>query len=95
MVRHKLLAPLAWGWMPFCSLTLVISMMGHCHGQVTLEKAPADKAKAAVSVESKGVAVGKAFPDFELKDQDGSSFSLSKALKQGPVVLVVYRSADW
>ena len=108
MFGRKLSHPLAGGWLSFCSIALAVSLAGYCQGQVTMEKAPAkagsaakaaagsaDKAKAAMSAEARSVAVGKAFPDFELKDQDGGSFKLSETLKKGPVVLVVYRSADW
>lgn len=52
-------------------------------------------ATAQQSVQSKSIAVGEAFPNFELKDQDGNVFRLKETLKEGPVVLVVYRSADW
>ena len=45
--------------------------------------------------EKSGLAVGKKAPDWTLKDQHGSDQSLSLLIKQGPVALVFYRSADW
>lgn len=42
-----------------------------------------------------GLAVGKKAPEWTLKDQDGKNQPLSSFLKQGPVALVFYRSADW
>jgi hypothetical protein len=42
-----------------------------------------------------GLAVGKAAPNFTLKDQSGQAQSLESMLMQGPVALVFYRSADW
>lgn len=94
MVRRKLLVPLAWGWMPFLSLALAVSLTGYCQGQLTMEKTPA-KAAGQATAESRSVQVGETFPNFELKDQDGKLFGLKKSLADGPVVLVVYRSADW
>jgi len=87
-------------------LAFVLSL-GGCQGQVTMEDAKgaagaaakvageiADKV-AEVTAESKSVQVGERFPSLDLKDQDGKSFTLKQALAKGPVVLVVYRSADW
>lgn len=97
-------------WLPLASVYLSLFVAGLCHGQVQLEpssKTPAVQpavsqpttAKQATPsvavVQSRSVDVGEAFPDFELQDQDGATFSLHAALKKSPVVLVIYRSADW
>ena len=42
-----------------------------------------------------GLEVGKQAPLFTLKNQDGKDVELRDLLKQGPVALVFYRSADW
>jgi len=81
--------------MPFLSLALAVSLTGFCHGQATLEKAPAKTPAAQATIESRSIQVGEVFPNFELKDQDGKLFGLKKSLSDGPVVLVIYRSADW
>ena len=92
MVRSKSLIPFAW--LPLLSLALAVSLGGYCQGQVTTKEAPA-KAASKATAESRSVQVGERFPNIELKDQDGKPFALKKALANGPVVLVVYRSADW
>ncbi len=93
MVRRKSLLSLAW--LPLFGLALAVSLAGYCHGQVTMKDAPAKTADSKVTVQSRSIQVGAVFPNFELKDQDGKLFGLKKALTDGPVVLVVYRSADW
>src|ERR1051325_9420259 len=42
-----------------------------------------------------GLEIGERAPAFTLKDQDGKEVSLGALLKNGPVALVFYRSADW
>ena len=42
-----------------------------------------------------GLEVGQPAPDFALKDQTGKQRKLSELVKEGPVALVFYRSADW
>ena len=42
-----------------------------------------------------GLAIGQPAPSFTLKDQNGKEVSLESLVKQGPVALVFYRSADW
>lgn len=42
-----------------------------------------------------GIRVGTPAPSFTLKDQNGKEVSLKGLLKNGPVALVFYRSADW
>jgi cytochrome oxidase Cu insertion factor (SCO1/SenC/PrrC family) len=81
--------------MPLFGLALTVALAGYCHAQVTTKEAPAKTTKSKVTAESRSIQVGERFPHFELKDQDGKSFGLKKALSDGPVVLVVYRSADW
>ena len=93
MFGRKSLVPLAW--LPLLGLALAVSLGGDCQGQVTTKDAPAKAAASKATAESRSVQVGERFPNVQLKDQDGESFSLSKTLKNGPVVLVVYRSADW
>ena len=88
MVRRKSFVPLCW--LPLLSLAFIVSLAGYSHGQVTT-KAAESKATA----ESRSVQVGERFPNIELKDQAGEAFGLKKTLAKGPVVLVVYRSADW
>ena len=98
MFRRKSLVPLSW--LPLLGLALVISL-GGCQGQVTMEGAAdvagevADKVVAKVTAESRSVQIGERFPNIDLKDQDGKPFALKETLAKGPVVLVVYRSADW
>ena len=45
--------------------------------------------------ELSGLKVGEKAPAFELKDQSGRTVKLVDLLKQGPVAVVFYRSADW
>jgi cytochrome oxidase Cu insertion factor (SCO1/SenC/PrrC family) len=42
-----------------------------------------------------GPEVGASVDGFSLQDQKGTSHNLSDLLADGPVALVVYRSADW
>jgi hypothetical protein len=42
-----------------------------------------------------GPPVGSPAPDFEAKDQDGRTRSLSSLLGPNGTLLVFYRSADW
>jgi cytochrome oxidase Cu insertion factor (SCO1/SenC/PrrC family) len=93
MIRPKSLVPLAW--LTMLGLSLAVPLGGYCHGQVEMKEAPARAAATKATAESRSVQVGEVFPNIELKDQDGKSFGLKKALADGPVVLVVYRSADW
>lgn len=66
----------------------------------TAEQAPAPSDQQAQASEeppddSPGLSVGEKAPDFELKDQNGQSRSLTEMLKSGQVAMVYYRSADW
>ncbi len=45
--------------------------------------------------EHTGIKVGEKAPDFTLTDQAGKQRSLSEFLKNGPVALVFFRSANW
>ena len=45
--------------------------------------------------EDPGLAVGKKAPKIELKDQSGEVVKVADLLKEGPVAVVFYRSADW
>jgi cytochrome oxidase Cu insertion factor (SCO1/SenC/PrrC family) len=42
-----------------------------------------------------GIKVGEKAPAFKLKDQNGKERELSSLLKERPVALVFYRSAEW
>jgi len=42
-----------------------------------------------------GIKVGEKAPAFKLKDQNGKERELAALLKERPVALVFYRSADW
>jgi len=98
MFGRKLSHPLAGGWLSFCSIALAVSLAGYCQGQVTMKDAAAKAVEAVTgkaTAESRSVQVGERFPNVKLKDQDGKSFALKETLAKGPVVLVVYRSADW
>ncbi|HAV62381.1 MAG TPA: hypothetical protein DCY13_08465 [Verrucomicrobiales bacterium] len=50
---------------------------------------------AAPAAELSGLDVGAKAPAFALKNQDGAEVKLADLLKQGPVALVFFRSADW
>jgi peroxiredoxin len=50
------------------------------------ETAPADE---------DGLQIGQQAPAFSLHDQNGKEVSLAALLKNGPVALVFFRSADW
>ena len=107
MKAYRLKSPLRGGFWSAATLVLLLTWTGLCSGQVKDDaKGSAAKGSAAksakvseapkkVSAESRSIAVGQPFPDFTLTDQDGDSFQLSKQLKNGTVVLVVFRSADW
>ena len=45
--------------------------------------------------QSAGPEVGSTIDEFSLQDQNGTSQKLSDMLSEGPVALVVFRSADW
>ena len=76
------------------AMTLIAVLAPQVSAQKVLD-APKEKAAQQSTAGSKSIAVGEVFPEIALKDQNGKAFSLKAALKDGPVVLVVYRSADW
>ncbi len=45
--------------------------------------------------EHTGIKVGEKAPEFTLTDQAGKRRSLGEFLKNGPVALVFFRSANW
>ena len=45
--------------------------------------------------EHTGIKIGAKAPDFTLTDQAGKRRSLGEFLKNGPVALVFFRSANW
>jgi cytochrome oxidase Cu insertion factor (SCO1/SenC/PrrC family) len=72
-------------WLPLVAAVLALAPgLGYAQGQ----PAPASMTGS--------VAVGDKAPDFELKDQNGKTFTLSEYVKEkGTVALVFHRSADW
>ncbi len=42
-----------------------------------------------------GPEAGTVVDDFSLQDQNGTSHTLGELLEDGPIALVVFRSADW
>ena len=50
---------------------------------------------ASPAADLSGLAVGAKAPEFALQAADGKQVKLADLLKQGPVALVFYRSADW
>ena len=60
---------------------------------------PKPKAGSAAKADSgsagSSIKVGDKFPALKLKDQAGKAFDLNTTLKDGPVALVIFRSADW
>jgi hypothetical protein len=60
-------------------------------------KAPVDittDAYGAFKLAPKAPGIGATLPDFQLPDENGSVWSLKKALHNGPLVLIFYRG-DW
>lgn len=49
----------------------------------------------ATAQQASGPEVGSTIDEFSLQDQQGTSHNLSDLLADGPVALVVFRSADW
>ena len=45
--------------------------------------------------QASGPEVGSTIDEFSLSNQHGTSLKLSELVAEGPVALVVYRSADW
>jgi cytochrome oxidase Cu insertion factor (SCO1/SenC/PrrC family) len=52
-------------------------------------------ARTRVDVSKLGPQVGQRVPDFNLKDQDGKSWTLQSIMGPKGAVLVFFRSADW
>ena len=78
-------------------ITLIILTIAVALGSAQEKTAPTSpkKAEKAAPPEMTGLEVGKQAPLFTLKNQDGKDVELRDLLKQGPVALVFYRSADW
>lgn len=49
----------------------------------------------AISQQASGPEVGSTVDEFSLQDQHGTSHKFSDLIADGPVALVVFRSADW
>ena len=45
--------------------------------------------------EMTGIKVGEKAPDFTLKNFDGTEHALSDLVKEAPVALIFFRSANW
>jgi cytochrome oxidase Cu insertion factor (SCO1/SenC/PrrC family) len=88
----------SWAALACLALLLLISGSSQLQAQTTATK-PKPKADAAASKDAgtagKSIKVGQKFPSLKLKDQNGKAFDLTKTLKDGPVALVIFRSADW
>jgi hypothetical protein len=52
-------------------------------------------ARSAIDVSKLGPQVGERVPDFNLKDQNGSSWTLQSIMGSKGAMLVFFRSADW
>ena len=78
-------------------ITLIILTLAVALGSAQEKTAPTSpkKSEKAAPPEMTGLEVGKQAPLFTLKNQDGKDVELRDLLKQGPVALVFYRSADW
>jgi len=50
---------------------------------------------AAMAQQAAGPEPGTVVDEFSLQDQHGTSHALSDLVVDGPVALVVFRSADW
>lgn len=50
---------------------------------------------AANAQQASGPKAGSVVDEFSLQDQNATSLTLSELLADGPIALVVYRSADW
>ena len=90
----------SWAALACLALLLLISGSSQLQAQTTATKPkPKPKADAAASKDAgtagKSIKVGQKFPSLKLKDQNGKAFDLTKTLKDGPVALVIFRSADW
>lgn len=55
----------------------------------------AAEAPRAAAPEKTGLAIGQKAPAFTLKDQNDRDVALEALVRQGPVAVVFYRSADW
>lgn len=51
--------------------------------------------RTPVDLSKLGPQVGQRVPDFNLKDQNGKSWTLDSIMGPNGVMLVFYRSADW
>jgi cytochrome oxidase Cu insertion factor (SCO1/SenC/PrrC family) len=51
--------------------------------------------RARVDVSQRGPQVGERVPDFNLKDQNGKSWTLQSVVGPKGAMLVFFRSADW
>jgi hypothetical protein len=71
-------------WFAACSLAVV--------SVAVLAQAPAPQ---PIDVSKLGPQIGERVPDFSLKDQSGSTRTLSSILGPKGAMLVFFRSADW
>jgi hypothetical protein len=68
-------------------LTLVAGLL--------VEAPQSPPARKPVDVSKLGPQVGERIPDFDLKDQNGKSWTLQSILGPKGAMLVFFRSADW
>jgi len=52
-------------------------------------------ARTTIDVSKLGPQVGERVPDFNLKDQNGNSWTLQSIMGSKGAMLVFFRSADW
>ena len=78
-------------------ITLIILTLSVALGSAKEKTAPTTPKifEKAAPPEMTGLEVGKQAPLFTLKNQGGKDVERRDLLKQGPVALVFYRSADW
>ena len=73
--------------MSWSALTLVAGL---------LAAAPQSRAaRRPIDVSKLGPQVGERVPDFNLKDQNGKSWTLQSVMGSKGAMLVFFRSADW
>jgi len=66
-----------------------------CRVMLTAVLASLFMSTAASAQQASGPEVGTVIDEFSLQDQHGTSHKFSDLVADGPIALVVYRSADW
>jgi AhpC/TSA family len=76
--------------------TLMVVTLGGGLLEVThASQPPSAPARSPIDVSRLGPQVGDRVPDFDLKDQNGKSWTLNSLLGAKGAMLVFFRSADW